>query len=347
MRYGVSITETDLTSFQSPSGASRRQFVTALGAGAAATLLPGVSAAQDAYPSRPVKLIVNFPPGGVTDATFRKIAERFQVHTGQALVIENKGGRGVAPATLVQAPPDGYTLGVVGRTQLALYHQLSGKLPYDPVEDFTWIANVTSSWFGLYTRAQSNWRSLRDVIADAKAKPGKYTFGTAFGHGGLTHVPMDEFMRASGTEMLHVPFKGDSDSIMQLIRGDVDLIVAGGSAMPFVQDKRLRLLAWLTPNRHPALPEIPTFREFGYPVVVVAPVGIGGPKGMNKAHVARLEGVFATVLKDREVLDFMDRNYQRADFMNSAEFTAWAHRQFPIEKQIVQQFDLVDKAASK
>lgn len=336
-----------MTSFQSPSGASRRQFVTALGAGAAATLLPGVSAAQDAYPSRPVKLIVNFPPGGVTDATFRKIAERFQVHTGQALVIENKGGRGVAPATLVQAPPDGYTLGVVGRTQLALYHQLSGKLPYDPVEDFTWIANVTSSWFGLYTRAQSNWRSLRDVIADAKAKPGKYTFGTAFGHGGLTHVPMDEFMRASGTEMLHVPFKGDSDSIMQLIRGDVDLIVAGGSAMPFVQDKRLRLLAWLTPNRHPALPEIPTFREFDYPVVVVAPVGIGGPKGMNKAHVARLEGVFATVLKDREVLDFMDRNYQRADFMNSAEFTAWAHRQFPIEKQIVQQFDLVDKAASK
>ncbi len=324
---------------------SRRAVLRTTGALAAATLLPAAALrAEEKYPVAPVKLIVNFPPGGVTDATFRRIAEGFQAHTGQPLVIENKSGRGLAPATIATARPDGYTIGVMGRTQMSLYHQLNGKVTYDPVEDFTWICNVTSSWFGLYVRADAPWRSLRDVIADAKAKPGQLTYGTAFGHGGLSHVPMEEFSRAAGIQMLHVPFRGDADTAMQLLRGEVDMIVAGGSAMAFVDDKRLRLLAWLTPERHPRLPQVPTFRDNGFPIEVVAPVGIGGPKGMRPEHVAYLEKAFAAVLKDKQVVDFMDRNYQRADFMGSAEFAQWARRQMPIEKQIVAEFNLAEKA---
>lgn len=324
---------------------SRRHLLQGAAAVAAAAVLPASAVrAQDRYPSAPVKLVVNFPPGGVTDATFRRIADSFQSRTGQPLIIENKAGRGLAPATIASARPDGYTLGIVGRTQLSLYHQLGGKLNYHPVDDFSWIANVTSSWFGLYVREQAPWKSLQDIVAAGKAKPGKLTYGTAFGHGGLSHVPMEEFSQTAGIEMLHVPFRGDSDTTLQLIRGEVDMIVAGGSAMPFVDDKRLRLLAWLTPERHPRLSDIPTFRELGYPVEVVAPVGIGGPKGIASEQVASLETIFAAILKDKGVADFLDRNYQRHDFMNSAEFTQWARKQFPIEKRIVEQFNLAEKA---
>jgi tripartite-type tricarboxylate transporter receptor subunit TctC len=323
---------------------SRRGVLRAVGTVAAAAFLPATSRAGDKYPSAPVTLIVNFPPGGVTDATFRRMAERFQAHTGQPLVVENKGGRGLGPATLASARPDGYTIGVVGRTQISLYYQLNGKTAYKPVDDFTWIANLTSSWFGLYVRADAPWRSLPDVIADAKHRPGKLTYGTAFGHGGLTHVPMEEFSQAAGIEMLHVPFKGDAETTMQLLRGEIDMMVAGGSAMPFVDEKKLRLLAWLTPARHPRMPQIPTFHDYGYAVEVVAPVGIGGPKGMNPDRVAFLEKTFASILKDKEVVDFMDRNYQRVDFMGSAEFTQWARRQAPIEQKIVSDFNLAEKA---
>jgi len=305
---------------------------------AALTALP--TPAQDKFPTRSVTLIVNFPPGGVTDATFRRMGERFKVLTGQSLVIDNKPGRGIAAGALNNARPDGHTLGVLGRTQMSLYEQLNGRLPYHPVNDFTWIANITSSYFGLYVPAHSPWQSVQDVIKAAKAKPGSLTYGTAFGHGGLSHVPMEAFTRLAGIEMLHVPFKGDSESIMMLTQGEIHMIVAGGSAMPFVDAGRLRLLAWLAPQRNPRLPDTPTLRELGYPVEVAAPVGIGGPKGMKPEHVRFYEQTFQKLLNEPEVRAFLDENYQRVDFMDSQAFQAWATRQLPIEKEIVTRFNL-------
>lgn len=296
--------------------------------------------AQDAYPAKPVTLIVNFPPGGVTDGTFRRLAERFKALTGQALVIDNKPGRGVAAAALANARPDGYTLGVVGRTQLSLYEQLNGRLPYHPVNDFTWVANITSSYFGLYVTAQSPYQSVRDVVRAAKANPSSIRYGTAFGHGGLSHVPMEEFARQADIKMLHVPLKGDSEAVMLLNQNEIDMIVAGGSAMSFVEAGRLRLLAWLSPQRHPRLPEVPTLRDLGYPVEVVAPVGVGGPKGLPVEHVKYLERTFQKLLADPQLKAYMDQNYQRVDFMDSATFTAWAVRQLPIEADIVKRFNL-------
>lgn len=296
--------------------------------------------AQEVYPSKPVTLIVNFPPGGVTDGTFRRLADSFKNVTGQALVIDNKPGRGVAPGALAKARPDGYTIGVVGRTQMSLYEQLNGRLPFHPVNDFTWVNNVTSSYFGLYVSAQSPYRSLQDVIRAAKAKPESIRYGTAFGHGGLAHVPMDDFARLADIKMLHVPFKGDSESITMLVQNEIDMIVAGGTAMPFVEAGRLRLLAWLAPQRNPRQPEVATMRELGYPIEVVAPVGIGGPKGMNPEHVKFIASTFQKLLADPNVKSFLDQNYQRVDFVDSPAFTAWAQKQLPIEKDIVQRFNL-------
>jgi tripartite-type tricarboxylate transporter receptor subunit TctC len=324
----------------------RRRFVRT--AGAAVLLGPTALAvqAQPVYPARPVRMILSFPPGGITDVTFRRIGERFQAITGQPMVIDNRPGRGVAANAVAMAEPDGYTIGIVGRSHLSLHHQLKAGLPYDPVNGFTWISGVVSSWFGLYASASSPYRSVQDVVAAAKAKPGNLKYGTAFGHGGLSHVPMEEFSRAAGIQMLHVPFRGDGDSVMQLIRGDIDMVVAGGSAMPFVQDGKLRLLAWLNPARHPVLTTVPTLRELGYPYEVNAIVGVGGPKGMNPQHVALLEQTFKRILEEKEMVEFLEKNYQRPDFVPSAQFTDWARRQLPIEKQIVDRFNLAEQAAA-
>ena len=239
----------------------------ALAAAAMPALLgiPRAVWAQGAYPAKPVKLIVSFPPGGVTDATFRKFADRFQVHTGQPLVIDNKPGRGVTPNALAIAAPDGYTIGVVGRSQFSLYYQLNGGVAYKPVDSFTWIASLVSSWFGLYVSASSPYRSVADAVAAAKAAPGKLSYGTAFGHGGLAHVPMEDF----GAHGRH-PDAARALPRRQRLGAPVDprRHQPDGRrrhAMPFVDDGKLRLLAWLNPSRHPRLTSIPTIANWATP----------------------------------------------------------------------------------
>lgn len=302
--------------------------------------LSGLAIADDAFPSKPVTLIVNFPPGGVTDGTFRKISEKFKKSTGQSLIIDNRPGRGLASAALSNARPDGYTIGVIGRNQMALYEQLNGKLSYHPVKDFVWIANITSSYFGLYTSTKSGYSSVGDVIKKAKAKPASLSYGTSFGHGGLSHVPMNDFEKLAGIEMMHVPFKGDVEAIMLASQNEIDLIVAGGTAIPSVESGKIKLLAWLSPTRNPMVPDIPTLKELGYPVEVVAPVGIGGPKGMKPEHVKFFEKVFKEIIEEKDVKDYLAVNYQKIDYMDSAQFTEWANQQFPKEKEIAERFSL-------
>ena len=345
--------ETDLRDCQDgPSGAAaapqrqatRRKLLMTGAAGVAVGALAPFHALAQAYPVRPVKMIVSFPAGGVTDLSIRRIAERFQQLYGQTMIIENRPGRGVASAGVATAQPDGYTVGIIGRSQLSLYHLLRGALPYHPVDSFTWISALMGSWFGIYVKADAPWRSMADVIAAARARPGALRYGTAFGHGGLAHAPMEEFERKAGIYMVHIPFRGDPDSLLQLARGEIELTIAAGSGIPFVQDGRLRLLAWMNPTRNPKWPEVPTLRELGYPHEVQAVVGVGGPKGMNPAHVAFLENAFRTILAEREVQDFLDGIYQRPDFMASAPFTEWARRQLPLEKEIIDRFNLADAA---
>jgi tripartite-type tricarboxylate transporter receptor subunit TctC len=212
------------------------------------------------------------------------------------------------------------------------------------VDSFTWISALMGSWFGIYVKADSPWRSMADVIQAARARPGALRYGTAFGHGGLAHAPMEELERKAGISMTHIPFRGDPDSLLQLARGEIELTIAAGSGIPFVQDGRLRLVAWMNPTRNPKWPDVPTLRELGYPYEVTAVVGVGGPKGMNPAHVAFLENAFRTILAERETQDFLEGIYQRPDFMGSAAFTDWARRQLPIEKEIVDRFNLAEGA---
>ena len=317
-----------------------RRLLTALAMAACCWI---ASAGAQSYPTRPVRLLVGFPPGGVTDATMRKIAEKFQQLTGQPMVIENRPGRGVATQTLVNAEPDGHTLGVLGKNHMTLYWMQGGKLPYDPVADLTYISALLGSWFGVAVLSSSPYKSVADLVTAAKVGVEKVSYGTSFGPGGLTHVPMSIFESLAGVRMLHVPFKGDAESTQAMMAGILDVAVVAGSIVPHVQSGKARLLAWLAEKRHPRFPEVPTFKELGYPAEAHAVVGIGGPKGLSPAVVAYLDRTFERILDDREVLDFLDRLYQRPDFRPYPWFTEWAKRNLIEEKEIVERFGLVEK----
>lgn len=327
-----------------PSVSRRTLLKTATASVGALALPPAVLAQPEApYPSQPIKLLLTTPAGGINDLTFRKIAERFRALTGQQMIVDNRPGRGVASAALLNAPADGYTLGLLGRGHIALKHVLDGKLPYDPIKDFTWVVNLISSWFGLFVRADSPYKTLADLVAAAKRRPGQVKYGSAFGQGGVANVAMEELGRLAGVEMLHIPFRGDTDAIMQLVRGELDAIVAAGTAMPQVKEGRMRLLAWLAPERHPQLKDVPTFRDFGYPVTIEGPISLGAPKGMPADRVAYIEATMKRVLADPEVREFLDANYQRIDYRTSAELTAWARKQDPLEAEIVKRYGLVSR----
>ena len=304
-----------------------------------------VRAASDAvasYPNRPVHLLLPFPPGGVTDATMRKIAERFQAVTGQNLLIQNKPGRTNALGSLVNAEADGYTLSLVGRSQMITAWLLGKDMPFDPVKDFTWIDTLVSSWFGLFVAADSPYRSVDDLLAAARAKPGAVTYGSAFGVGGLTHAPMHQFAQMNHVDMLYVPFKGDAESLRSLIGGEVDAVVAAGTAMPYVDSGRLRLLAWVSRDDHPKYPGVKTLRQLGYDVDAYSIVGLGGPKGMDPALVEKISGIFRQILTEPETEQFLLGVFQHPEPTSPQAFSAWAQQQLPKERATLEAFGLLD-----
>lgn len=330
----------------SPSFSRARRWMLA-GLGALAVTAVGspmvhAKEAAENYPSRPVTLLLPFPPGGVTDATMRKIGERFTAITGQNMIILNRPGRTNALSTLVNAEPDGYTLSLVGRSQMITSWMLGDAMPFDPIKDFTWIDTLVSSWFGLFVNADSPYKTLDDLIAAARAKPGAISYGTAFGVGGLTHAPMHEFAKEAGIELLHVPFKGDAETLRSLMGKDVDAVVAAGSGMPYVDSGRMRLLAWVSGKPHPKYPDVKTLKQLGYDVEAYSIVGLGGPAGMDPALVQRISGLFQQILHEPETEAFMLSVFQSPATSSPEAFSEWAKNQLDKERVILDEFGLLD-----
>lgn len=295
-----------------------------------------------AYPgAKPVTLYVTFPAGGVTDITMRTLAEHFKRITGQSMVIENRpgGGSTVALNALRQQKPDGYTLSVIGRGAMTTYWVQDGKIGFHPVDDFTYISGIAGSYFALAARADQPYKTIAELVQFAKANPGKLTFGT-IGHGQFTHQPMAEFLQLAGIDIRHVPFKGDTDTLNNVVGGHLELAVSGGSFQPFVESGRMRLLGFLTDKRVPRFPDVPTFAEAGYPVQAAVVVGIGGPKGMDPQAVRFLDAMFKRITDDPEFRSTLDKMHQTTQYIAHDEFSAWAKRQFPIEREIVEKFNL-------
>jgi tripartite-type tricarboxylate transporter receptor subunit TctC len=239
-------------------------------------------AAAQAFASRPITVIEPFAAGGSVDAMVRAIAERTAASLGQPLVVDARPGAGTRIGTdaIRRAPKDGYTIGVMVSASGVNIPALDPKVSYDPVADFTPLTLGFESYFAIMANPKHGWRTLADLLAAARAKPGTITYGSS-GVGTSSHVWPEVFQAATGTRFVHVPYKGEALTIQDLIGGSIDLMFAGpGIANPHVEGGRLTALAVTAPERHPLLPAVPTADEQGVKrftaggwIAFVAPAG--------------------------------------------------------------------------
>ncbi|NOG70412.1 tripartite tricarboxylate transporter substrate binding protein [Roseicella sp. DB1501] len=270
---------------------------------AAPGLLPRRAGAQgaEAWPDRPITLIVPYPPGGSTDNVARPIQQPLSAALGQSIVIENRGGAGgsIGAALVAQAKPDGYTLLVWPTAVLTISpHMLT--LPYDAARDFTPIAMLAFSDGVVAMHPSVPVRSIQDLVAYAKAHPGKLRFSSA-GNGTITQMTGEIFAHAAGIKLEHIPYRGSAPALTAVLAGDVELQF-DPVAIPAVKDGRLIGLATTGETRSPQLPDLPTLRELGlYGEGGLSFFALAGPAGLPPVIVARLVAALGPVLALPEV----------------------------------------------
>jgi tripartite-type tricarboxylate transporter receptor subunit TctC len=262
------------------------------------------ASAQNKYPTKPIRLIVPFPPGGGTDILSRLIANKLTETVGWQIVVDNRGGAGgnIGLQAAAQAAPDGYTM-VMGQTSnLAINPSLYKKLPYDPLRDFVPVSLVTASPIALVVSAKSPYRTLGDFVAAAKAKPGQVTFGSP-GNGTVAHLTGELFQRTAAIKYVHGPYKGAAQALPDLLGGRIDLYSGSlETAAPHMKAGTIRALALTSLQRVPVVPEVPTVSESGYKgFQAVTWFGILVAKGTPDAIVQRLTAEITKVLQQPDV----------------------------------------------
>ena len=272
---------------------------------AASTFFLAPSTHAQPWPNKPIKLIVPFPAGGPTDLVGREAANILRSALGQAVVVENRpGGNGtVGLEVLAKSPPDGYTIGLTAITLSIAPHL--GNAPFDPFKDFSPISNLVSMTPLIVANTALPANTLKELVAYAKANPGKVAFGTP-GVATVPHLGAEMLQKAAGIQFLHVPFKGATQQIQDLIAGSTMLDFQSSLvvALPQVKAGKLKPIAVLTAKRATQLPDVPTAAESGYPGVVVAPwFGIGGPAGMPQDIVKRMHEAMVKGMQSKEVQD--------------------------------------------
>jgi tripartite-type tricarboxylate transporter receptor subunit TctC len=282
--------------------------------------------AQDAdYPRRPVSIIVPFTAGGATDISARLVAQLLSKELGQPFIVDNRAGASgmIGMGAVARAAPDGYTLGWGGNSPMSVSPHLSRHPPYDPMTAFAPISLAAISSWILVTRPELPVRSMADLIALAKAQPGKLTFASS-GIGTAPHL-MGEVLKASaGIDMLHVPFKGEIDGFNAMMANQVDMMMGSTpSAAPLVRSGRLKGLAVTTPQRDPVVPEVPTMIEAGVPDLTFEIFfGLVAPAGTPAPIIARLAAAMQKAVADPGYRDMMEKTGIHATGSTPAEFQA-------------------------
>jgi len=223
-------------------------------------------AQADGYPSKPIRLLVGFAPGGAADSVARAISDAFGKALGQTIVIENRPGAGssIAAELVAKSPPDGYTLLIASPAGISVNPALNPKLGYTP-RDLLPVTRITTSPLVMAVGAQTSYRSVGDVIAAAKKDPGKLNYSTS-GNGSAPHLAMALFNQLTGTQMVHVPYKGGAPAIQAVMAGETELTFGTSpSVLPHASGGKLRVLAVSTRERSPLVPDLPGMREAGLP----------------------------------------------------------------------------------
>ena len=272
---------------------------------ALATVLPTHLAAQT-WPTKPVRLIVPYPPGGGNDNLARIFSQKLGDKLGQPFVVENKPGAGTLIGTeaAAKSPGDGYTILLSSIVTHALAPALYAKVPYDPVKDFVPVTILAVAPTVLVVNKDFPAKSVQELIALAKAKPGKYTFASG-GNGTTPHVSGEIFKSMTGTDLLHVPYKGGAPALTDLMGGQVDMMFdTAASAMPHVRSGKLRALAIATPKRHPDFPDLPTFAEQGLPDYSINSwYSLHAPAGTPRDVIQKLHGEVVIALRAPDVAE--------------------------------------------
>ena len=264
--------------------------------------LAGLAAAQD-YPSRPIRMIVPYGTGGVTDITSRIVAPRMADILGQSIVIENRAGGASMLGTdaVAKSRPDGYTV-LLTSTALAANHILFKKIPYDPVKDLVSVSLLATVPTVLVVHPGVPANSVKDLVDLVKAKPGSINYGSA-GNGSGNHLTTEVFKHAAGIDVQHIPYKGGGAVMTDLVGGQVTFVFAVlPTAYPYITSGKLRALGVSSLQRSAALPDVPTVAESGYPGFSVAEwLGIFVPAGTPPAIVERLNNAATRALQHPEV----------------------------------------------
>ena len=265
------------------------------------------SALAQTFPTKPIKVLVGYSPGGAVDIVARTVGQKMSSVLGQPVIVENKPGAGtnIAVQALIDSTPDGYTL-MLSANALAANPSLYQPAPFDPEKDVAPVAQVGRVPVVIATSAGSPYASLSALVAAAKAAPGKIKFATP-GNGSTPHLAVELFARAAGVKLVHVPYRGGTQAIVDVIGGQLPLVAVNAlEVLPHVKSGKLRVLAVMSPTRTAMMPDVPTIAESGYPGFEASVwYGFIAPAATPKPVIARLHDAIEKAIASPEVRERM------------------------------------------
>jgi tripartite-type tricarboxylate transporter receptor subunit TctC len=307
---------------------TRRVFTAALLAAAAA----GPAAAADPFPSKPIQLVLPFPAGGSFDPIFRALANAAAQDLGQPVVLMHQPGAGgvTGTASLVSKEADGYTIAVMHNSVIRA--PLVTKVTWDPLKDFTYLIGLANLTTGITVAADAPWKTLPDLIEDAKKRPGALSWGNV-GAISVNRIYAERLAKAAGTKFNLVPFKGGAESFQALIGRHLDVYGDPGFGAQ-VQGGKARLLATFTAERLKRY-DVPTVKELGYDLVIDSPVGLVAPKNLDPKVAARLHAAFRKAAADPAYLQQVELFDMQPRLMTAEDYAAYARAQFEREQKML------------
>ena len=303
-----------------------------------AACLPLCVAAQ-AWPTKPIRLVVPFAPGGTTDIVARILTERLSKELGQVVVVENRAGSGgmIGADLVAKAAPDGYILGVATVSTLATIPATTAKMPYDPVKDFSLIINLVTVPNVMTVNPKNvPVKDMKEFIALIKKSPGRYSYASS-GTGGISHLDGELFKALTGTFIVHIPYRGSGPALNDTIAGQVDIQMDNlPSSIPHIKSGRLKALAVMSEKRIPDLPDVPTFAEVGLKEANnVAWYGLVGPAGLAPEIVNKVNTAANAALKDPQVIARFAEGGSIAAGGTPQQFAQNAARELALRRDIV------------
>ncbi len=315
----------------------RRSLLTA--ALAAPVFAPGIGEAQ-AFPSRPITLLVPFPAGGSTDQQMRALARTATDVFGQQVITDNRPGAGatLSAAAMLRTQPDGYTLAQLPLPALRL--PFMQRMAFNPRTDFTPIIHLTGYLFIMCVRAESPIQNWADLLAECRRRPGELRWGNT-GANGTPHLTMVELAQRENLDIIHVPFRGEADATPNILGGHIEVAATGSGPLQMIEQGRMRALNVWPRQRSSKLPNVPTLIELGYEgMAVTSPYGLVGPRGMNPDIIRRLHDGFRQALHHPDHIALLERLDMPLEYLNAEDYAAFMQRTINEEEERVARLGL-------